>query len=524
MTDRRARSVILVAWDCADREILTPLLDAGRLPCLERLVDGGVMGRLECGPPLLSPLVPTTLATGVRADRHGILADEEPDPQTGGLRPVGSRSRRAPALWDRLDRRGLSAHVVGWPATDADEAIRGVVVAPRFARAEAPRDRPWPLPPVSVRPERVEEALALLRLHPGEVPTELLLAFVPGAARIDQSEDSRLADLAELLAEAVSLHAAATWVLEAEPCDFLAVHYPAIGRASRRFMAYHPPRRKGTSEADFALYRDVVAGVYELHDRMLGRLVDLAGPEATVLLVSGFGYHAGDERPRGPDGYMAGPAAAWHRSPGVFVAAGPSLRRDELIHGARVPDVAPTVLALFGLPLPAGLQGRPLIEAFTDCLVPTKDPAEGPWGGEAHRAAAHKDDEGGEEVQRALERLAALGYVDSPGEQERRMLHLNRLERESALAQVHLDAGRLDLAAELLEGLIAAEPRELAFVRALAACRLVLGWGGTSSALLEEAAARGRGGPRSNSLRVPLARAAARPRGPLAPTGGEGKP
>src|SRR5262245_45910800 len=119
MADHPTPKVVLAAWDGADWDVITPLLDAGRLPQLERLIDGGVMGQLASGGPLLSPLVPTTLATGVRADRHGILTDTEPDPRTGGLRSVGPRSRRAPALWNRLDRRGLDAHVVGWPATNA---------------------------------------------------------------------------------------------------------------------------------------------------------------------------------------------------------------------------------------------------------------------------------------------------------------------------------------------------------------------------------------------------------------------
>jgi GNAT superfamily N-acetyltransferase len=470
MAERPARKVLLVAWDCADWEVVTPLLDAGRLPHLERLVDAGVMGRLACGGPLRAPLVATTLATGVRADRHGILTDEQPDPEAGALRPVGTRSRRAPALWDRLDRHGFDAHVVGWPATDAAEAIRGVVVAPGFARAEAPRDRPWPLATGSVRPGRLEATLAGLRLHPGDVPPELLLAFVPGAAEIDQDEDTRLADLAVLLAEAVSLHAAATWVLEAEPWDFLAVHYPATGRASRLFMPYHPPRKPDVPEADFERYRAVLTGIYELHDRMLGRLVELAGPEATVFVVSGYGYHAGDRRPRGPDPFALENPTAWHRSPGLLVAAGPPLRRDELVHGALVLDIAPTVLALFGLPWPAELEGRPLAEAFTTPIELARGP------GPVHRNAAEADHAPGHEaeVQPALERLAALGYIDTPAEPERRMLHSNQLERDYILAQVYMDSGRLGIAAALLERLVVAEPREPAFAHTLGACYISL--------------------------------------------------
>ena len=49
-----------------------------------------------------------------------------------------------------------------------------------------------------------------------------------------------------------------------------------------------------------------------------------------------------------------------HGGRGVFVAAGPGLRRDELIHGAGPLDITPTVLALFGVPVGADMDGRPL--------------------------------------------------------------------------------------------------------------------------------------------------------------------
>src|SRR5207249_1558220 len=111
------------------------------------------------------------------------------------------------------------------------------------------------------------------------------------AVRIDQGEDRRLAELAATLAACVSVHAAVTHVMEHEPWDFLVVHYDAIDRVGHRFMTYHPPRLDHVSEADFALYKDVVAGMYRFHDLMLDRLLELAGPEATVLLVSAHGFH-----------------------------------------------------------------------------------------------------------------------------------------------------------------------------------------------------------------------------------------
>ena len=67
------------------------------------------------------------------------------------------------------------------------------------------------------------------------------------------------------------------------------------------------------TEEDFALYSDVVRGGYIYHDMMLGTLLELAGPDATVILMSDHGFHSDHLRPRSLPNEPAGPAAE-HRS------------------------------------------------------------------------------------------------------------------------------------------------------------------------------------------------------------------
>lgn len=88
------------------------------------------------------------------------------------------------------------------------------------------------------------------------------------------------------LAECFSIQAAATSVLENKEWDFLAVYFRAIDEISHHFMPFHPPRMEGVPRREFDIYRDVVTGAYRLHDLMLSRLVALAGPDVTVIVVS----------------------------------------------------------------------------------------------------------------------------------------------------------------------------------------------------------------------------------------------
>ena len=43
---------------------------------------------------------------------------------------------------------------------------------------------------------------------------------------------------------------------------------------------------------------------------------------------------------------------------------GPGIKKDQLIHGANLLDIAPTILTLFGLPLGEDMDGKPLLDAF----------------------------------------------------------------------------------------------------------------------------------------------------------------
>lgn len=444
--------VLLVGWSGADWESITPLLDGGAMPCLDRLIERGVMGRLSSPAPLVPPLLWTSLATGKRADKHGVLNWTEPDPLLGVLRPVGSRARRCAALWNILDHQGLKSHVVNGYATHPAEPIRGVFVSDRFAPAVGPGGEPWPVEIGAIHPQRVESALSELRVHPGDLYGEHLLPFVPRLEEIDQERDPRVAAVAAILAETVTVHAAATWILENEPWDFLAVHYRGLEQFCQGFLRYQPPCLPDVPERDFERYREVVDAGYRFHDRMLARLLDLAGPDATVVLVSEHGFRTGDSRPQ-----AACPPAQWHRGSGILCMAGPPLKQDELIHQAGILDVAPTILTLFGLPVGEDMDGRPLLAAWRAPAPPDRLSS---WDAVLDRQPPPPTPETSPALTEAMAALDAQGYRDVLG-QSQSQSHLGRVSEQYGdyhLALVHLDAGRPAQALPALQRLHEAAP------------------------------------------------------------------
>ncbi|MDQ6654322.1 MAG: alkaline phosphatase family protein [Verrucomicrobiota bacterium] len=66
MPEAVAQKLLLVGWDAADWQLIHPLMDAGRMPHLKRLVESGVIGNLLTLQPVLSPILWTSIATGKR--------------------------------------------------------------------------------------------------------------------------------------------------------------------------------------------------------------------------------------------------------------------------------------------------------------------------------------------------------------------------------------------------------------------------------------------------------------------------
>jgi len=489
-----ARRVLLIGWDAADWKIIDPLLDAGALPNLNRLVEGGVIGNIATLQPCLSPILWTSIATGKTADKHGITGFVEPNPEAAGLRLATSTSRTTKALWNILSQRDLRSIVVGWFASHPAEPIHGICVSNRFTE-DPPLDRAavWPLQPSCVFPDDLATTVAQLRLHPGQLQFQELSAFIPSLKSIDLRTDTRPFTLAQGLARTASVHNVATALMEAEPWDCFGVYYDALDALGHDVMPYHPPQLPHVSREDFQRYSGVINMLYRFHDQMLGRLLELAGPDTTVVLVSDHGFHSDHLRPQSwSQGHTPETqATAWHRQYGVLLLHGPGIRKDERVYGANLLDVAPTILQLFGLPVGRDMDGRVLTDVFENPpppidSIPSWDAA--PGSAFMHPPELRQDPYASSAV---IQRLVEMGYLPAGTEDEQRAVQVARAESQFNLAIVHLHHGRPQKARELLEALHQDHPDEPRYALRLARACLDLGNNERALEIADRLVARG---------------------------------
>lgn len=471
------KRLLLVGWDSADWKIMHPLMDAGKMPALSRLVENGVSGNLTTLEPQLSPMLWTSIATGKMAYHHGVPGFTEVDPRSGAVVPVSAATRRCRTLWEILSEKQRRSHVVNWFATQGETDLNGCMVSNMFCHVgnvgadQNPADWPPP-PPGTYWPPELEAVMNEMRVSPHDIdPDEVIRLLVPDAPKVDQDKDKRLWSLAQKIAEAFSGHQAAVHLMESDPdWEFFAVYYRAIDEISHLFMPYHPPRMEGIPEEDFEMYRQVVEGTYRLHDLMLSRLLHLAGPETSVMLVSDHGFHSDHLRPKFTPRVPAG-ITVWHRPQGVIVASGPGFKQDALVYGARLLDVAPTLLHHFGLPVGADMEGRVLEELFIDAHPVESVPTwEKPEGVATSRPALTED-----ASKALLEQFVALGYIDELPDDPGQAAESTSRENDWNMARAAMYAGRLELALPLLESCFHAIPSRTDYAQVLASCQLQLG-------------------------------------------------
>lgn len=451
--------LLIVGWDSADFSIIRPMLRTGALPHLAALMDRGVTGDLASHQPFIGPVAWTTVFTGKRPDQHGILSTAEPDPDwPGELRDVPSTSRTSQALWNIATHAGLGCRILNVPASDPAEAVNGHYFSESFVASPLDGD-------TSVHPPGLRNEYDLLRLRASDVGAELILPFIPSAARVDQRSDPRLATLASILAHTATLQAMAVKSLSTRAWQLACICYPGIAQLSRRFVEYHEFPSPGVSAADFETYRDVVSQGYRLHDMMLGELLKHAGPQATILLLSAHGFRTGRDRSAHAP-WTSDELEAFHHRHGVFIAAGPNILPRKRVDGVSILDITPTSLVHLGLAIGKDMPGRPLVEIFDQ--TPHVHWIDS-WEQRIERMAAPAMPRSAAtlERERVLRPLRELGYVEPDAARLQSWVAPAIEQRQYNLARALLDGHRPGEASKILEQLWTRRPDRLAFARSL---------------------------------------------------------
>lgn len=357
-------------------------------PGFDRMAaEGASAGRLI--PPWPSQTFPghASLATGVVAERHGIVNNRFVDRERGPFAyGNGAGWYDAMPVWIHATRQGIRSHVFHWVGSEG--AWHGT--EPAFWRA---------FDKSITDATKVEAIIGWLGLPPEQRPG-LVMSYLGGCDMAGHERGPASAEVSACVAEADALIAKLLAAIEARqapgwPVNLVVVAdhgmmatagglnvVPALaaaGVAARTATSgvvvnvyldgADPAQARAALEAvpHSALYtpETLPAGWHYRHATRTGDFVLVAEPgwrfsekQAEVsldLTAEGLGHHGHD--PQMPE------------MGAVFRAWGPGVRAGAQVPTLRAVDVVPLVCHLLGIPPPPHADGRPLDGALVEALV-----------------------------------------------------------------------------------------------------------------------------------------------------------
>ena len=293
------------------------------------LLRSGSTARLQTPQPHSPRSWWTSLITGQRAHRHGVLHEQQPAPQQHGTCPVTRDAIRTATLGAILSEHGFSIHQINWPVSFPAEPLRGIAVAEGCALPAATLRGtkggwPWVTPPSAA------QEIFARRSLPADIEEMSLADLVPASCATGATLDQLQAIGRLVLAESLTVFRSTQWCLQASDWNCTLCYFPTL----ERFESLAAANLQLAQQAD--LWKRMLAGCHEHLDTLLGQMLATAGEETLILLVA-MGASAGQVE---------------------LVISHPADTVIQLPSSANLLDVTPTLLAWFGIPAAQDMEGQ----------------------------------------------------------------------------------------------------------------------------------------------------------------------
>ena len=366
--------VVVFGVNGAELDIIRPLLTRGELPNLAKLIANGVSGKLKTVDAPNCPKAYTAIETSTPPEVHGVTGFV-----VGGITANTNMIKQEP-LWSILSKNGVSVGMANVPATFPVQPVNGYMISGMLTRGNKEsgcEDGVLCAPKLS----QVQGGDAV---YPKAFSQELMskvgdfyidCARMPSREQIEGHEKevvtTWLAQVDEIRSEQTKLFG---YLLTNHPKDFTFFVQSCEDRVGHWLYPIQP-FHAGYDPKVATVNIEAFPNQYRGMDKVLGEVLKHVDDDTYVFIVSDHGIkplrypephdahkdHAGTTPVIAKHDYEDGDEV-----PGTFVAMGPGIKKGVMLKGLQVSvfDIAPTVLHLYGLPVPKNMQGRVLTELF----------------------------------------------------------------------------------------------------------------------------------------------------------------
>ena len=275
--------VLIIGLDGATWTVLGPWIEDGSLPNLARLRAEGSWGELRSTiPPLTAPAWSTFL-TGKNPGKHGVFhfvtMDDEPEVALDKPEIVDGRSIKSPTIWDIVAHYNRKVGVINVPMSYPPRPVNGFMITCLLTPPDAPA--------FTYPPELGE------RLDGYQIDLDRFIDHKPFARDGQQPKPKRIVKPSlQLMREFYDMEEkraqTALMLMESEPWNVFMVVFTATDRMGHYLWPYHRAEDlDGSPEA-----KELHEAIYRYYVRMdenIGKLVEQAGDDATVIVMSDHG-------------------------------------------------------------------------------------------------------------------------------------------------------------------------------------------------------------------------------------------
>ena len=266
------RRVMLIGFDGATLDLIQPWVQSGILPNFARLMAEGACGPLESTIPPVTPAAWGTLATGVNPGKHGVYDFFARRLGSYDTYVVNARDRHGPTLWGLLGQAGYRVTVLNVPATYPPDPVNGSMVSGLLTPNGA-KDAAFP---PELLPE-LERAVPGFQFHPPGI-------FSKGAeVEFVQS----VLDWDKMTLDATK------YLMQRQPWDFLFTVFIGTDIISHwmwREMVSEGASVQTSDPAAREKLAHAIENVYRQADEILGKMLEMAGEDTFVMVVSDHGF------------------------------------------------------------------------------------------------------------------------------------------------------------------------------------------------------------------------------------------
>ncbi len=264
---------MVIGLDGAAWGILRPRMEKGTLPNLKRLVEQGAHGDLTSIIPPETPAAWPSFMTGKNPGKHGIFDFLVYDPEGKRERPVNSTLCHGKTLWQYLSDAGKKCLVLNVPTTYPVAPINGAMVSGFLTPADA-QDFAHP-----------RELVADLEAEYGKYP----LFFETKGFVCAHSERNANMFLDELESMDRTKFEVCEKLFDRYDPDFTMLHIWGTDRLQHELWHWMDEEHPKYDPAMARKFGPRIEAYYTMCDTYIGRLMEKAGDDAVVFVVSDHG-------------------------------------------------------------------------------------------------------------------------------------------------------------------------------------------------------------------------------------------